>query len=103
MGKARRDRIKNIDIRKSIHVTPLQERIESHRLRYHGHMRRMNEERLPRKMFEIQVDGQRPRRRYIDMIKNDATKRGESYQSIENDEKFNDKMWWRGLVNRPVI
>ncbi|KAI5725714.1 hypothetical protein M8J77_019224 [Diaphorina citri] len=73
LGKTRRDRIRNDEIRRTIGVEKLQERIEHQRLRSFGHMKRMENNRLPKKFYEYQPEGKRPkgrpRMRYQDMKK----------------------------------
>ncbi|KAL1451375.1 hypothetical protein WDU94_005759 [Cyamophila willieti] len=38
----------------------LQDRIERSRLRWYGHVKRMDEQRIPKKMFELEIDSVRP-------------------------------------------
>lgn len=107
IGKTRRDRVRNVDVRKRIDVERLQERAERTRLKWYGHVRRMDENRLPKKYFQMNIEGTRkqgrPRLRWNDQINKDITKRNQNPSLIENQQKFNDRTWWRGFVNsRPV-
>uniref|UniRef100_A0A8D8UV89 Endonuclease-reverse transcriptase n=1 Tax=Cacopsylla melanoneura TaxID=428564 RepID=A0A8D8UV89_9HEMI len=105
-GKTRRDRVRNTDIRRTLKIECLEETMRNRRLRWFGHMKRMSSERLPRKMYEMEMEGVRPRGRpryrYRDTIKSDVERKGENLSSIENEETFNNRVWWRGCVHRPV-
>lgn len=105
LGKTRRDRIRNEEIRRTLEVGKLNDRIETQRLRWYGHMRRMGQERLPRKFYEFQPDGTRPqgrpRMRYRDMIRRDIEQRGVTWNDIEGNQRFEDRTWWRGFILRP--
>jgi hypothetical protein len=60
VGKTRRDKIRNETIRRNLVVPPLQIKIEESQLRWKGHVLRMGEERIARKVFEAKVQGRRP-------------------------------------------
>uniref|UniRef100_A0A8D8R0B7 Endonuclease-reverse transcriptase n=1 Tax=Cacopsylla melanoneura TaxID=428564 RepID=A0A8D8R0B7_9HEMI len=79
VGKTRRDRIRNEEIRRSVDVEKLQDKIERSRLKWYGHMQRMNEERIPKNIFNQQIEGRRrrgrPRMRWRDMIERHTEKR----------------------------
>ncbi|KAL1464017.1 hypothetical protein WDU94_003703 [Cyamophila willieti] len=107
IGKTRRDRIRNEIIRSRIGVDRLQDRIETSRLKWYGHVRRMNEERLPNKYLEMKMEGRRkqgrPRLRWKDIINRDIVKRNQNPSLIERNQTFRDRMWWQGFVNsRPI-
>lgn len=59
----------------------------------------MNEQRIAKKMFELKVDGVRPkgrhRMRYRDMISADVRRRGEDLDRIEDEKKYLDRVWLR--------
>ena len=59
----RRDRIRNVKIREIVKEEPLQERIQTSSLKWYGHVKRMGEDRLPRKVHETEMKGKRPRER----------------------------------------
>ncbi|KAL1457176.1 hypothetical protein WDU94_001836 [Cyamophila willieti] len=89
IGKTRRDRIRNEIIRSRIGVDRLQDRIETSRLKWYGHVRRMNEERLPNKYLEMKMEGRRkqgrPRLRWKDIINRDIVKRNQNPSLIERN------------------
>ena len=106
VGRTRRDRIRNEEIRKTIqNIESLTDKITQRRLRWYGHVKRMDKERLPRKMHEMKMVGTRPkgrpRYRYYDMIKSDITRKEGDWHDIEDRELYNNRVWWRGFVHRP--
>ena len=69
--------------------------VNSRRLKYAGHVARMNDERIPKRVMEDKlVEGRRfpgrPRRRWIDNIKRDS---GDDWMSLAQD-----RQQWRQLV-----
>jgi len=66
----RRDHIKNVDIRANLGITDdIVERIQARRLRYFGHVVRMDQHRLPNIALHGRVEGKRhrgrPRKRWL--------------------------------------
>jgi hypothetical protein len=53
IGKTRRDRIRNDDIREQLKVDNIKIDIEKNRLRWYGHIMRMADERIPKRTLEI--------------------------------------------------
>jgi hypothetical protein len=60
VGKSRRDKIRNETIKKNLGVPPLQIKIEESQLRWAGHVVRMGEEGIARKVFEAKAQDRRP-------------------------------------------
>ncbi len=60
VGKTRRDRVRNIEVREEVGVCPILNRIDVAHLRWLGHIERMNEERVARGCWEWRPDGRRP-------------------------------------------
>ena len=58
-----RDRVKSVDIRKELGVSRIQEKVREMRLRWYGHMQRMEENNEVRAVGDIRVPGKRPRGR----------------------------------------
>ncbi|KAI5752846.1 hypothetical protein M8J77_021025 [Diaphorina citri] len=107
LGKTRRDRIRNEVCRNLAGVEKVQERIERTRLKWYGHMQRMENVSIPKQMFNLELNGRRrrgrPRLRWKDMINRDISKRGQNPNTINIHRKYNDRIWWRGFVHsRPV-
>ncbi len=80
-GVTRRDKIRNVDIRKELGITTdIVQKIQARRLRYYGHVTRMQAERLPNIALFGRVHGKRkrgrPQERWIDNIREDAEEMG---------------------------
>ena len=86
-GNTRRDRIRNQNIREELKVEPLIETIEKTTLRWYGHVVRMKEERLPRKMLEVRSLGTRgkgrPRIEWEEYVEGLCTARGKTKKDIK--------------------
>lgn len=102
-GKTRLDRMRNEELRRGIVEESLRERVEKSRLRWFGHVKRMEDVRIPRRMSELQMNGRRPRGRprgrWIDEVKRDVEARGVQWGYVEEEELWKDRRRWRGLVN----
>lgn len=102
-GKTRRDRIRNEDIRRELNMESIRGKIENMRIRWFGHMKRMGEDRLPRKMEEMRIEGRRPRgrprRRWKDAVVNEVEKRGYRWRQVEDERWWQDRRRWRGIVH----
>ena len=61
-GVTLRDRVKSVDIRKELSVSSIQEKVREMRLRWYGHMQRMEENEV-RAVDDMRVPGKRPRGR----------------------------------------
>jgi len=77
MDVTRRDCIKNGDIRDNLDISEdIVERIQARRLRYFGHVVRMDQHRLPNIALYGRVDGNRakgrPRKRWLDNVTEDC-------------------------------
>jgi len=81
MDVTQRDHIKNMDIRANLDITEdIVERIQARRLRYFGHVARMDQHRLPNIALYRRVEGKtvkgRPRKRWLDNVTDDCYHRG---------------------------
>lgn len=74
------NRIRNDDIRENLGVSSVEEAARVSRLRWFGHVQRMGDIRLPKRILAAEVPGAlsrgRPRRRFIDSVKSDLEVRG---------------------------
>ena len=80
-GVTRYDRIRNTEIYARLHYhKDINQRIQQRRLRYFGHICRMQNERYPKIAMEGYVHGQRsrgrPKKRWIDTVRDDCGKAG---------------------------
>jgi len=83
MDVTRRDHIKNVDIRANFGITEdIVERIQARRLRYFGHVVRMNQHCLSNIALYGRVKGkrvkERPGKRWLDNVTDDCYHRGRS-------------------------
>ena len=62
-GVTLRDKVKSVDIRKELGVSSIQEKVREIRLRWYGHMQRMEENNEVRAVGAMRVPGKRPRER----------------------------------------
>ena len=87
-GVTRMDRLRNDQIRSDLSVKPLLKEIEERKLRWYGHVKRMDEERLPKRYLEWKPQGKRPvgrpRKRWMDGIREALERKG-----------LNQRMWSR--------
>ena len=56
-----RDKVKSVDTRKELGVNSIQEKVREMRLRWYGHMQRMEENNEVRAVVDMRVLGKRPR------------------------------------------
>jgi hypothetical protein len=107
VGKTRRDRIRNTNIREMLGVEKLGDRMGRTRLRWFGHMKRMTEERMPRRMYEKRIEGRRrrgrPRKRWKETIARDLHTRGESWEHVAETRLWEDRKKWKNLVAKPKL
>lgn len=102
--KTRKDRIRNDCIRRDMQVNvTMEERLRIARLKWFGHVQRMPETRIPRQYLERKVPGKRPvgrpRRKWMDQIKDDLLTRGMRLEDIKKEEVYNDRVRWRHIVH----
>ena len=100
LGKTRLDRIRNEEHRRKLDVIPLETRIEQAKLRWLGHVQRMEEGRIPKLVFRWLPNGRRPtgrpRKRWRDSIQEILTKyRMGRMSRLEEDDVFQDRAEWR--------
>ena len=69
------EHIRNEDIRVNLEVNSVEEAARVSRLRWLGHVQRMQSDRLPRRIMSEEVKGKRgrgrPWRRFLDSVKSD--------------------------------
>ena len=74
-GVTRRDKIRNEHIRGTTRVMQASKKITEKRLKWYGHVRRMKEEHIVRRMLDVDIPGKRRRGR-PNLRWKDACKRG---------------------------
>jgi hypothetical protein len=103
LGKTRREKIKNDDIREQLKVDDIINDIERNRLQWYGHVMRMADERIPRRTLEMKLRGRRPRgrpsTRWMDQVMRDVEKREMKWTQVKQDREWEDRDRWRFLCN----
>src|ERR1700744_6682995 len=74
------EHIRNEDIRVNLGVNSVEKAASVSRLRWFGHVQRMQSDRLPWRIMSEEVQGKRcrgrPRRRFLDSVRSDLENRG---------------------------
>ena len=97
-GKTLKDKINNEKIREMTCVERLEEFLREQRLRWLGHVERMDEERGPVKALKLEVDGTkkgRPKKRWKKVVESDMIARGLQRLDAQDRER-----WRLGCKNR---
>ena len=96
MGVTRKDKIRNVYIWSTVEVERLGMKMREDRLRWYGHVMRRDQEYVGRKMMEMELPGKRkrgrPKRRILDVVKEDMGKVGAREIDVEN------RAVWRNLI-----
>ena len=95
MGVTKKDKIKNEYIRGTVKVKRLGIKMREGRLRWYGHVMRRDQEYVGRRMMEMKLLGKRrgrPRRRFLDVVKEDMGEVGAKETDVEN------RMVWRKII-----
>ena len=104
LQRTRRDRIRNEVIREELEIKkPLLDIISQARLRWYGHVQRMDEERTAKIWLNRRVEGNRmrgrPRKRWEDQVRKEVEERGVEWDEVIQGQMFMDRKRWRGVVN----
>ena len=98
-GVTRRERERNDDIRRELGVEKITSRIRTARLRWYGHVKRMEDGNEVRRTMEVVVEGRRsrgrPKLRWIDNIKKDM-----ELHDLTDLDVF-DRAQWRKRIQTP--
>ena len=95
-GVTLRDRVKSVDIRKELGVSSIQEKVREMRLRWYGHMQRMEENNEVRSVGDMRVPGKRPRGRprgrWMDCVRREM-------QALRiTPEDARDRTFWKSRI-----
>ena len=101
-GVTRLDRLRNEDIQRELGIDSILTFIERGQLRWYGHVMRMDADRMPKQALAWIPPGKRPvgrpRKRWMDNIKDALEKRGMTVEAVEEDELYLDRSEWRGIL-----
>ena len=88
MGVTRKDKIRNEYIKGTVKVEPLEMKMREGRLRWYGYVMRRDQEYVGRRVMEMELPGKRkkrrPKRRFLDVVKEDMGEVGAREKDIEN-------------------
>ena len=92
-GVTKMDRIRNERIRGTTKVGEISKKVQESRLKWYGHVSRREYEYVGKRVMGMEVPGKRrrgrPKRRWLDSIRNDLSERGLS------EEDAQDRPTWR--------
>ena len=75
MGVTRKNKIRNKYIRSTVKVERLRMKVREGRLRWYGHVMRIDQEYVGRRVIEMELPGKRkrgrPKKRFLDVVKED--------------------------------
>ena len=96
LGLTRLDKVRNEDVRKRMGVATIMEKAQEKRLRWYGHLRRMEPDGVARRAMDMEVKGKRPKGRpklrWMDAINKDLTARG------LQPKDASDRLRWRKMT-----
>ena len=97
-GVTRRDNVRNEHIRGTTRVVQASKKITEKRLKWYGHVRRMKEEHIVRRILDVDIPGKRrrgrPNLRWKDACKRDMTQAG-----LKEDNAKNRAEWRKKLIS----
>ena len=95
LGVLRREHMRNEDIRRILHITPIDEVMHGGRLRWFGHVQRRDANNVTRRVMELAIPGARrqgrPKKTWHHQIQDDLTAVG-----VTQDVTLERNEWRRG-------
>lgn len=99
-GKTKFDRIRNVQIREELHQKPINKQLETKQLKWFGHIQRMSEERLVKKVIQARrVEKRRvgrPKKNWVSRIEEVGRERGKTMEEMKI--AANNRKEWRKWV-----
>ena len=96
-GVTKMDRIRNERIRGTTKVGEISKEVQESRLKWYGHVSRREDEYVGKRVMGMEVPGKRrrgrPKRRWLDSIRNDLSERG-----LSGEDDAQDQPRWRRLT-----
>ena len=94
LGVSRLEHMRNEDIRRILHITPIDEVMRGGRLRWFGHVQRRDADNVTRRVMELAIPGARrrgrPKKTWHHQIKDDMTA-----VSVTEDVALDRNEWMR--------
>ena len=104
-NKTRKDRERNTNIREQLNIKPITQIIENKQLKWYGHIKRMEKQRIPRKVMETRMEEKRtrgrPRVTWMETIEKAGKRRGKTIKEL-NKLTTNRKEWRKFAENPPT-
>ena len=88
----KRDRIRNTSIREELKQPELFQNIEKKQLQWYGHVTRMEENRIPKRVHEARPFGNRPQHTWIQKIELYCNKRNKTITEVNKIAKDRTKL-----------
>lgn len=105
LGKTRRDRIRNITVRKDIGVEPSIDIIKRNQLRWYGHLMRMEDNRVAKLVYEARTEGKRrrgrPRRTWEEEIRESLQEKGIEWRKGKELARNRDE--WKSICKTSTL
>ena len=108
-----REHVTNIEVRRKTQQQTINDTIKKRRMRWAGHVLRMEDIRNPKRIFKYKPEGKRaigrPKRRWIDYLDDDLKAGGfsihgktEGRKRMTLDELASDRELWRDVMEKSV-
>ena len=101
VGKTKRDKVRNTTIRDQTKTDAVKSKIEINQLRWFGHVKRMDDNRIAKSVYSARVQGKRPRgrprKKWEEDIKDALKKR--NLTLTEGNRKCQDRGEWREIIS----
>jgi hypothetical protein len=96
-GKMRRDRIRNKIMRETVGVQPIQEYVERSQLRWYGHVNRMDDKRIIKRVYEAREieEAKGMTKENMEWLKEVTRKKGITWKEVERT--VNDREKWKSV------
>ena len=100
VGKTKRDKIRNTRIREQLKAESIEHKIERNQLRWFGHVNRMTNDRIAKRVFECKQQNKmprgRPKKMWEERVKEILTKREVTFRDAKKMCMDRDK--WRNFL-----
>ena len=94
----RRDKIRNEHIRGTTRLVQASKKITKKRLKWYGHVKRMKEEHIVRRMLDVEIPGKR-KRGQSNLRWKDACKRDMTTVDLKEDNTTNRAAWRNKIIS----